>query len=75
MSWTNPRIGVIGAGAIGGITAARIKQAGHDVEIACKYEDLARRRVCHRHTGFPPGTRSISPKNLKTFDAYLAYRC
>jgi len=43
MSWTHPRIGVIGAGAIGGITAARIQQAGYDVEIVCKYEDLARR--------------------------------
>jgi len=42
MSWNNPRIGVIGAGAIGGITAALIRQAGYDVEIVCKYEDLAR---------------------------------
>src|SRR6056297_3388027 len=42
MSWTHPRIGVIGAGAIGGITAALTKQAGYDVEIVCKYENLAR---------------------------------
>jgi 2-dehydropantoate 2-reductase len=41
MSWTHPRIGVIGAGAIGGITAALIRQAGYDVEIVCKYEELA----------------------------------
>ncbi len=42
MSWTRPRIGVIGAGAIGGITAALIRQAGYDVEIVCKYENVAR---------------------------------
>ncbi|MFP4226415.1 MAG: ketopantoate reductase family protein [Desulfobacterales bacterium] len=42
MSWTRPHIGVIGAGAIGGITAALIKQAGCDVENVCKYENVAR---------------------------------
>lgn len=35
------KIGVIGAGAIGGVTAAFIKYAGYDVELACKHEDLA----------------------------------
>lgn len=35
------KIAVIGAGAIGGITAAFLKQAGHDVEIVCKYEERA----------------------------------
>jgi len=30
---------VVGAGAIGGISAAFIRKAGYDVEIVCKYED------------------------------------
>jgi len=34
-------IAVIGAGAIGGITAAFLSRAGHDVQIVCKYEDKA----------------------------------
>jgi 2-dehydropantoate 2-reductase len=33
---------VIGAGAIGGITAALMKKGGYDVEIVCKYEEYAR---------------------------------
>jgi 2-dehydropantoate 2-reductase len=37
------RIAVIGAGAIGGITAALIKKGGYDVEVVCKHPDLAER--------------------------------
>ncbi len=36
-------IGVVGAGAIGGITAGFIAKMGYDVEIVCKYSDLADR--------------------------------
>ena len=32
---------VVGAGAIGGITAALLKKEGYNVEIACKYDDYA----------------------------------
>jgi len=35
------RIAVVGAGAIGGITAAYLLRAGCDVEIVCKYETKA----------------------------------
>lgn len=35
------KIAVIGAGAIGGVIAAFIAKAAYDVEVACKYEDLA----------------------------------
>ncbi len=35
------KILVIGAGAIGGITAALLKKNGIDVEIVCKYDDYA----------------------------------
>nr|WP_122012155.1 2-dehydropantoate 2-reductase [Maliibacterium massiliense] len=36
-----PSIAVIGAGAIGGITAAFMAQAGCDVELVCKHEAIA----------------------------------
>lgn len=35
------KIAVVGAGAIGGITAAYLSKAGYDVEIVCKYPDKA----------------------------------
>jgi 2-dehydropantoate 2-reductase len=35
-------IAVIGAGAIGGITAAYLSQAGYDVELVCKHPEKAR---------------------------------
>jgi len=35
------KIAVIGAGAIGGITAGFIARAGYDIELVCKYPDLA----------------------------------
>jgi 2-dehydropantoate 2-reductase len=33
---------VVGAGAVGGITAALLKKDGYDVEIVCKYDDYAK---------------------------------
>ena len=36
-----PRIVVIGAGAIGGVTAAFMRQAGHDVTLVCKHREVA----------------------------------
>jgi 2-dehydropantoate 2-reductase len=32
---------VVGAGAVGGITAALLKRKGYNVEIVCKYDDYA----------------------------------
>jgi len=37
----NSKIAMVGAGAIGGITAAFISHAGHDIEIVCKHKTLA----------------------------------
>ena len=37
------QIAVIGAGAIGGVTAAYIQQAGYNLEVACKDRELAER--------------------------------
>lgn len=37
------KVSVIGAGAIGGITAAMIQKAGQDVELVCKRQELADR--------------------------------
>lgn len=36
-----PSVAVVGAGAIGGITAAFIKQAGHNVTLVCKHQEIA----------------------------------
>jgi 2-dehydropantoate 2-reductase len=41
------KIAVIGAGAIGGITAAFMKKAGRELEIVCKRQELAD-KICHR---------------------------
>jgi 2-dehydropantoate 2-reductase len=35
------RIVVVGAGAIGGITAALLKKGGHDVTLVCKHQEIA----------------------------------
>ncbi len=37
----NSKIVVIGAGGVGGITAALMAKAGYNVEVVCKYPDLA----------------------------------
>ncbi|MBN2255634.1 MAG: 2-dehydropantoate 2-reductase [Deltaproteobacteria bacterium] len=36
-------VAVVGAGAIGGVTAAFMAKEGYDVEVVCKYQDLADR--------------------------------
>lgn len=43
MSATEPRIAVIGAGAIGGISAAGLARAGHEIDLVCKHHDIAKR--------------------------------
>ena len=35
------KIAIVGAGAIGGITAAFLKKGGYDVKVVCKYPELA----------------------------------
>ena len=39
----NIKIAVIGAGAIGGITAAFLAKAGYDVEAVCKYDEITQK--------------------------------
>ncbi len=60
---------VLGAGAIGGITAALMKSRGYDVEIVCKYDDYALlisgkglniKGVCGEHTVTIPAYSSVS---------------
>ena len=41
MERTGLKFLVIGAGAVGGITAALLKKKGNDVELVCKYENYA----------------------------------
>ncbi|MCE5343186.1 MAG: 2-dehydropantoate 2-reductase [Eubacteriales bacterium] len=38
---SSPRIVVVGAGAIGGITAALLKKGGRDVTLVCKHQEIA----------------------------------
>ncbi len=45
MTGTDSRIAVVGAGAIGGITAAVLARAGFDVEVVCKHQDTVDRAV------------------------------
>ena len=33
------KIGIIGAGAIGGVTAAQMADAGYDIELVCKHKE------------------------------------
>lgn len=49
------KIAVVGAGAIGGITAGFIARAGYDIELVCKHPDLADK--IHRHGVHIYGTR------------------
>lgn len=42
MNKSDLSIVVVGAGAVGGITAALLKKAGYNAEIVCKYDDYAR---------------------------------
>ena len=43
MSSTEPRIAVVGGGAIGGITAACLARGGHQVDLVCKHKKIAQR--------------------------------
>ena len=43
MNKDNPSVVVIGAGAIGGVTAAFLKKAGWDVKLVCKHKEIADR--------------------------------
>jgi len=39
----NPRIVVVGAGAVGGVTAALLKKSGYDVTLVVRYPELAKK--------------------------------
>lgn len=55
-----PRIAVVGAGAIGGITAAYMAKAGYDVHLVCK----------HTQSAFLAGTKGLHITGVKG-DAYI----
>ena len=48
-SQNKPRIAVVGAGAIGGITAAYLAKAGYDVHLVCKHEEIAQKALSLIH--------------------------
>ena len=39
----NPRIAIVGAGAVGGITAAVLKKSGYDVKLVTKHPEVAKK--------------------------------
>ena len=43
MNTMSLKITVVGAGAIGGVTAGFLAREGYNVEIICKYDDLAKK--------------------------------
>ena len=65
-----PRIVVVGAGAIGGITAAFLQKAGHDVTLVCKHPqitEIATGRGLHV-TG-AQGDWTVPPQAVTSTDA------
>lgn len=60
------KIAVIGAGAIGGVTAALIKEAGRDIEIVCKRQDIVNKISEHGiHVTGLKGDHRIKLKAVK----------
>lgn len=43
MASAEPRIAVVGGGAIGGITAACLARANHQIDLVCKHREIAQR--------------------------------
>ncbi|MFH1113918.1 MAG: 2-dehydropantoate 2-reductase [Pseudomonadota bacterium] len=61
------RIAVVGAGAIGGITAAVFTRAGFDVEVVCKHQDAADRALDPGiHVSGVPGDFRVPVKAVKS---------
>lgn len=63
------KIAVIGAGAIGGVTAAMLKRAGYDVTLVCKHQEIANiaegrglhvTGVCGEHTVHMPAVADVT---------------
>jgi len=65
MALKDKSILVVGAGSIGGISAAILKNAGYNVEIVCKYEDY---RDIIRHEGLKvSGVKGSFHEKMKAF--------
>ncbi len=64
MNEINPKITVVGAGAIGGVTAALLTKAGYDVTVICKHKEIANK--CRAVGVNIFGRKSASGVSLKT---------
>ena len=64
----NLKTAVIGAGAIGGITAALLTRAGHDVEVVCKYEEIVKKAEDGIEITGVYGDMTIPVKAIKTIN-------
>ncbi len=66
MEGKGANIAVIGAGAIGGITAAVLTQAGYDIEVVCKHQDTVDRALSPGlHVFGVGGERRVPVKAVK----------
>jgi 2-dehydropantoate 2-reductase len=63
MSSAEYRIAVIGAGAIGGITAACLAKSGHPIDLVCKHSEIAQRAMGPGLHVFGVGGDFIAPVN------------
>jgi len=61
----NKRIAIIGAGAIGGTTAAFIAKAGYDVTLVCKYDEIAKKANARLKVVGVKGTHTIKVNAVK----------
>lgn len=62
------KIAVIGAGAIGGITAAFLAKAGYDVEAVCKYDEITKKTNDGINISGVRGEMSIPVKAVKDIE-------
>jgi 2-dehydropantoate 2-reductase len=67
------RIAVVGAGAIGGTTAAFLSKAGWNVELVCKHQDTVERAASPGlHVWGVRGDHSVKVKAVKDIEALTA---
>lgn len=64
----NTKIAVIGAGAIGGTTAAFLTNAGYDVELVCKYDTIVKKAKDGLKIVGVKGEHSIPIKAVKEIE-------
>jgi 2-dehydropantoate 2-reductase len=66
---TNSKVAVIGAGAIGGVTAALMKKAGYDPILVCRHQEIVDRATSGGvHVSGLKGDHRVALKAVRTVD-------